>query len=92
MNRIILSTCFLLTVVSANAQTSYNRITTNTDSADYFLQKGLVEKQNGRRLESLKNFEKAAKYDSTSKTITAELASAYLDLHRYGQAREMYKK
>ena len=92
MNRIILSTCFLLTVVSANAQTSYNRITTNTDSADYFLQKGLVEKQNGRRLESLKNFEKAAKYDSTSKTITAELASAYLDLRRYGQAREMYKK
>lgn len=92
MHRIILSACFLLTVTLANAQTSSTTILTNTDSADYFLQKGLLEKQNGRRLESLKNFEKAAKYDSTSKTITAELASAYLDLHRYGQAREMFKK
>jgi tetratricopeptide (TPR) repeat protein len=62
------------------------------DSADYFLQKGLVEKQNGHRLESLKNFEIAARYDANSKTITAELASAYFDLRRYGLAREMFKK
>jgi tetratricopeptide (TPR) repeat protein len=64
----------------------------NVDSADYFLQKGLQEKQNGRRLESLKNFEKALKYDATSKVILTELASAYYDLRRYNNARESYKR
>jgi tetratricopeptide (TPR) repeat protein len=76
----------------ANSQSSFNKVNIGVDSADYFLQKGLVEKQNGRRLESLKNFEKAAKYDGRSKAITTELASAYLDLHRYTQARESFKK
>jgi tetratricopeptide (TPR) repeat protein len=92
MNRIILSTCFLLTVMLANSQTSVKAIYTITDSADYFLQKGLQEKQIGHRIEALKNFEKAANYNATSKTIITELALAYLDLRRYGQAREMYKK
>jgi tetratricopeptide (TPR) repeat protein len=92
MYRTILSIALLLTVTLANSQTSVTTITTSIDSADYFLQKGLIEKQNGRRLESLKNFEKAAKYDANSKSITTELASAYLDLHRYGQAREMFIK
>ena len=92
MHRTILSIALLLTVTLANSQTSVTTIITGIDSADYFLQKGLVEKQNGRRLESLKNFEKAAKYDANSKSITTELASAYLDLHRYGQAREMFIK
>ncbi len=82
----------LATTTFAFSQTSANTITVSVDSADYFLQKGLVEKQNGRRLESLKNFEKAAKYDANSKAITAELASAYYDLRRYGQARETFKK
>ncbi len=40
----------------------------------------------------MKNFEKAARYDANSKAITTELASAYLDLRRYNQARESYKK
>lgn len=92
MYRTILSICLLLTVTLANSQTSVTTILTGIDSADYFLQKGLVEKQNGRRLESLKYFEKAAKYDANSKAIITELASAYLDLHRYGHAREMFKK
>ena len=94
MIRNILSICFVLAIASANAQsqTAVTAIKVGIDSADYFLQKGLVEKQNGRRLESLKNFEKAAKYDANSKIITAELASAYLDLRRYNQARESYKK
>ncbi|MFZ1533127.1 MAG: tetratricopeptide repeat protein, partial [Chitinophagaceae bacterium] len=42
--------------------------------------------------ESLKNFEKAARYDASSKVITAELASAYFDLRKYSQARESFKK
>jgi tetratricopeptide (TPR) repeat protein len=88
----ILSICFVLSVSVAHSQTSVTTINIGVDSADYFLQKGLLEKQNGRRLESLKNFEKAAKYDGNSKVITAELASAYFDLRRYSQARETFKK
>ena len=87
-----LTLCLVLTTMLANSQTSVTAINISTDSADYFLQKGLLEKQNGRRLESLKNFEKAAKYDGNSKAITAELASAYFDLRRYSQARETFKK
>ena len=64
----------------------------SVDSADYFLQKGLTEKQNGRRLESLKNFEKAYKYDANSKPIVTELAYAYLDLRRYTFAKDYFKK
>lgn len=92
MLRKILSICLVLTTMLANSQTSVTAIKIGTDSADYFLQKGLIEKQNGRRLESLKNFERAARYDASSKAITAELASAYLDLRRYNQARESFKK
>lgn len=92
MFRNILTICVVLMITSANAQTSITTIKVGVDSADFFLQKGLLEKKNGRRLESLKNFEKAAKYDATSKPIVVELASAYLDLRRYGQARESYKK
>jgi tetratricopeptide (TPR) repeat protein len=99
MLRKLLCSCLLLTTPLAYSQTSFSAVTINTDnsapgndSADYFLQKGLLEKQNGRRLESLKNFEKAAQYNGSSKTITSELASAYLDLRRYSQARESYKK
>ena len=89
--------CMAMPAMLAHSQTSITAInvsntSTGVDSADYFLQKGLLEKQNGRRLESLKNFEKAAKYDGNSKVITAELASAYLDLRRYTHARESYKK
>ncbi|MES1220200.1 MAG: tetratricopeptide repeat protein, partial [Bacteroidota bacterium] len=63
-----------------------------TDSADFFLQKGLQEKQTGRRMESLKNFEKAIKYNANNKAVINELATAYFDLRKYGQARETYKK
>jgi tetratricopeptide (TPR) repeat protein len=63
-----------------------------TDSADHFLQKGLLEKQSGRRLESLKQFEKALKYDTNNKAILTELASAYMDLRKYHHAIETYKK
>lgn len=82
----------VLTSSIAYSQTSIKSISVSVDSADYFLQKGLLEKESGRRLESLKNFEKAARYDENSKAITAELASAYLDLRRYSQARESFKK
>lgn len=93
MNHKILSLCLLLTSSLAFSQTSTNQVKLNqTDSAGYFLQKGLDEKAKGRRLESLKYFEKAVKYDASNKTIVSELASAYLDLRRYGFARDSYKK
>src|SRR5687767_5591008 len=94
MLRKTLLTCVVLTSTLAYAQTSapVSLAISGIDSADYFLQKGLVEKQNGRRLESLKNFEKAAKYNPNSKPITTELASAYHDLRKYNLAIESYKK
>ncbi|HUR67163.1 MAG TPA: tetratricopeptide repeat protein [Chitinophagaceae bacterium] len=95
MRRNILTFCVvMLAALPSFSQTSSISITPGAlvDSADFFLQKGLLEKQNGRRLESLKNFEKAARYDANSKAITTELASAYQDLRRYNLAREMYKK
>ena len=63
-----------------------------TDSAYHFLQKGVLEKQNGRRMESLKQFEKAIKYDAGNKTVLTELASAYLELRKYHNAIKTYKK
>ena len=62
------------------------------DSSKFFLQKGLDEKQKGRRMESLRNFEKSFKYDSSNKVLLGELASAYVDLRKYYQAKETYKK
>ena len=82
MIRILQSLFLLFTVSVAYSQTSVTAINITVDSADFFLQKGLQEKQNGRRLESLKNFEKAAKYDANSKTITAELAATYQYHHK----------
>jgi tetratricopeptide (TPR) repeat protein len=63
-----------------------------TDSSGYFLQKGLDEKQKGRRMESLKYFEKAAKYDANNRAVLAELAAVYMDLRKYYQAKDTYKK
>ncbi|MGN6165798.1 MAG: tetratricopeptide repeat protein [Flavisolibacter sp.] len=60
------------------------------DSSIYFLQKGIEEKGKGRRMESLKQFEKAYSYNNNSKEVVSELAAAYLDLRRYAQARERY--
>jgi tetratricopeptide (TPR) repeat protein len=63
-----------------------------TDSAKYFLNIGLAEKQKGRRMESLKNFEKAFKYDSTNKAVLNEMAAAYMDVRKYYLAKETYKR
>jgi tetratricopeptide (TPR) repeat protein len=65
-------------------------ISAQTDSSALFLQKGLEEKTKGRRMESMKQFEKAYSYNKNSKEVVAELASAYFDLRRYAQAKEKY--
>lgn len=85
----------LLSSTAAFSQTQINAtpaVATPSDSANYFLQKGLQEKEKGRRMESLKNFEKASKYDANNKVIVQELASAYYDLRKYQQAIDSYKK
>lgn len=76
------------------AQTNFTEITPlpQVDSAGYFLQKGLTEKQNGRLLESYKNFMKALAYDENSLAINKELAIAYYNLRKYANARETYIK
>jgi tetratricopeptide (TPR) repeat protein len=86
--------CLLLSTAGySQTQISYTTTTAvNSDSAQFFLQKGLEEKEKGRRLESLKNFEKASKYDSNNKAIVAELAAAYFDLRKHYLATESYKK
>jgi len=83
MKPAMLGTAFLMTSFLCYSQ---------KDSADQYLRKGMQEKQSGRRMESLKQFEKAAKYDATSKVIMSELASAYMDLRKYDQAITSYKK
>lgn len=83
MLRTILSAILVLIGLSAFSQ---------TDSAQLFLDKGLLEKQNGRRMESLKNFEKANGYRADDKVIITELAAAYYDLRKYGQARGAYQQ
>jgi tetratricopeptide (TPR) repeat protein len=78
--------------LSAALVISSHFVFAQTDSTQFFLQKGLTEKQNGRRMESLKNFEKALKYDANNKAVLSELASAYMDLRKYFEAKSTYKK
>lgn len=61
-----------------------------SDSSEYFIQKGLEEKQKGRLLESYKQFDKAYGYNKTSKQAVSLLASSLFDLRKYAQAREKY--
>lgn len=82
---------FLL-VLSSGLYSGLHAQSLSTDSAHIFLQKGLSEKEAGRRMESLKHFEKAAHYNNQDKAVVAELAEAYLDLRKYPQARESYKQ
>ena len=62
------------------------------DSANFYFQKGLEEKKNGRLMESFKQFDKAYSYNNKDKQIVNELASAYFDLRKYSQARVKYKE
>ena len=79
----------LLTILSFGvAAATYSQ----ADSANYFFQKALAEKQAGRKLEVWKNLDKAYKYKPTDKAIVSELADVLLELNKYSQAREMYQK
>jgi tetratricopeptide (TPR) repeat protein len=79
--RIALSLLLLFAIINASAQ---------SDSAAYFLQKGLDEKAKGRTMESYKALEKAYNYNKTNKQVVQELADLLVALRRYPQAREKY--
>lgn len=81
MRKLILSLLVICISILANSQ---------SDSATFFYQKGLDEKAKGRQLESLKQFEKAYKYNQADKKIVSEMAAAYLHMNRYGQAKEKF--
>ena len=83
MNKLVMTVAILGISIASFAQ---------TDSSTYFLQKGLEEKTRGRRMESLKQFEKAYSYNKENKQVVSELAAAYLDLRRYIQAKEKYQQ
>jgi len=83
MFRFCILPCFIFTSTIVFAQ---------ADSSKYFLRKGIDEKQKGRRMESLKDFEKSFRYDSSNKVLLGELASAYMDLRKYYHAKETYKR
>ena len=61
-----------------------------TDSATFFLQKGLDEKAKGRRMEVVKNLEKAYSYNKNSVEITKNLADAYREVNFFAKAKEKY--
>ncbi|HEX6333513.1 MAG TPA: tetratricopeptide repeat protein [Flavisolibacter sp.] len=63
-----------------------------SDSASAYLQRGIEEKNKGRRLEALRQFEKAYQYNKNDRQIVGELAAAYVDQRRYGQAREKFQQ
>ena len=79
----------LLTILSFGvALATYSQ----ADSANFFFQKALAEKQAGRKLEVWKNLDKAYKYNPNDKAIVTELADVLMSLNKYVQAREMYQK
>jgi len=82
MRKIILSLVVISISILSNAQ---------TDSASFYYQKALEEKAKGRQLESVKQFEKAFRYNSNDKKIVSEMAAGYLHLNRYAQAKEKFQ-
>ena len=98
MNRYLLTAMATLAGFSQTSATQISSISVvqaipvNTDSAEYFYQKGLLEKQNGRKMEAYKNFSKAIRYEASNKNIVTELANSCLDLRKYNEARENFKK
>lgn len=89
MFRHLMPAAFVLFSMLSSAQSSF---TSNIDSSNLYLQKGMQEKNNGRHMEALKNFEKAYRFEQRNKTIIEAVATTNMNLRRYSQARENYKQ
>ena len=81
MFKSVLTTAFAVITTSAFAQ---------TDSADFYLQKGLEEKTKGRRMEVVKHLEKAYAYNNKNQQVVTELANAYKEVKFYTKAKEKF--
>jgi len=77
---------FLTAVISAISFTSFSQ----TDSSAFYLQKGLDEKTKGRRMEVVKQLEKAYSYNKNDQQIVSELANAYMEVKFYAKAKEKF--
>lgn len=61
-----------------------------TDSSAFYLQKGLEEKAKGRRMEVVKQMEKAHGYNKNNVQVISELAGAYMEVRMYAKAKEKF--
>ena len=76
----------LATVAMAISATSFAQ----TDSSNFYLQKGLEEKAKGRRMEVVKALEKAYNFNTNNQRVLTELANAYVDVRMLAKAREKF--
>jgi tetratricopeptide (TPR) repeat protein len=60
------------------------------DSSSYYLGKAREEGANGRKMETMKQLEKAYSFNKTNRDVVAELATTYMELRRYPQAKEKF--
>ncbi len=61
-----------------------------TDSSAFYLQKGHDEKAKGRRMEVVKQLEKAYSFNKSNLQVVTELAAAYAEVKFYGKARDKF--
>ena len=81
MRKSILTTAFAAFSLYSFAQ---------TDSSAFYLQKGLDEKAKGRRMEVVKQLEKAYSYNKANQQVVTELANAYMEVKFYAKAKEKF--
>src|SRR5690606_38210890 len=63
-----------------------------SDSSQYYFQKGMEEKEKGRKLESVRQFEKSVEFDPVNKAAYMEIATGYMEMNRITFARDAYTK
>ena len=63
-----------------------------TDSSQYFLQKGIEEKGKGHTLVAYNQFEKAYAYNKNDKEVVSQLAASDVELRRYPQGKQKYQE
>jgi tetratricopeptide (TPR) repeat protein len=81
MRKTLLTAAFAAFTASAFAQ---------TDSSAFYLQKGLDEKAKGRRMEVVKQLEKAYGFNKNNPQVVTELANAYMEVKFYAKAKEKF--
>src|ERR1051326_4885557 len=86
MKTISLRKIFLASVAIAIASVSFAQ----ADSSNFYLQKAQEEKAKGRKLEVVKNLEKAYNFNQKNQKVVTELANAYVDIRMLAKAREKF--